>query len=103
MICIRCKQEVQDGKYCSVCGWKQSKPHKGITRRSKREGTVWKDYKGKYRAVQRIIYRGIDGKIHQFARTRLFPTKEEAIAGLPALREELLKKHPEYMPKEVQP
>ena len=95
MICVRCRHKVPDGKFCSLCGWRQAKPHKGITRRLAGEGTVWMEKSGKYRAVQRVFYRDNNGKLHEYARTKLCCTKEEAIAILPALKEELLKKHPE--------
>ena len=103
MICIRCRHEVQDGKYCSFCGWKQSKPHKGNTHRSPGDGTVWKTYQGKYRAVQRISCHGEDGKARIFSLSKVFPTREEAVSALPGLREELLKKYPEAVSAEAQP
>ena len=101
MICVRCRHEVPDGKFCSICGWKQSKQHNGITRRLPGEGSVWKERSGKYRAVQRIFYRDDNGKLHEYARTKLCSTKEEAAAILPILKEELLRKHPEMATPEA--
>lgn len=98
MICVKCKKEVPDAPYCSLCGHKQSEPVQKRTKRGNGEGTVWK--RGKTWYAQVTLYSQaeiVDGKkvFHQKRRTKGgFKTRRDALEYISTLRSSAGRKTP---------
>ena len=86
MICVKCKQEIEDGSmYCRFCGRKQIR-EKVTKKRGNGQGTVYKDG-DKYRAVVTIGYYTDEstGKRRRKTRSERFDSKKDAVAAIPRL------------------
>lgn len=93
MTCTKCGAELQDGSvFCHICGKKQLREAKKKSR-GNGQGSVFKLPNGKYKAMVTVGYFvGADGKRHRKTHSQVFPTKKEAIAALPRLLSEPVKK-----------
>ena len=97
MICIKCHQEVPDGKYCLQCGTIQQPKRKSQLnrRRGNGQGTVIKRNKTFTAIVTIGSFPTDDGKWHQIRKTKGgFRTRTEAVAYLPTLKEQIEKPNP---------
>ena len=91
MLCKKCKQEIPDeSKFCNLCGAKQIRERSAKTR-GHGDGTVYKDTNGKWIAEVTIGWdTDENGKLSRRKRKkRGFPTKKEAIAYIPQLKQDL--------------
>ena len=92
MLCRKCKKEILEGsKFCNFCGTKQVY-ERSAKKRGNGEGTVYKGKNGKWIAEYTIGWDDEDGKLCRKKRRKTgFPTKLDAIAYIPNLRQELSK------------
>lgn len=90
MLCRKCKKEIVDGsKFCNFCGTKQVYD-KSLKKRCNGEGTVYKGKNGKWVAEYTIGWDEEDGKLCRKKRRKTgFPTKLDAIAYMPNLKQEV--------------
>ena len=93
MNCIKCGVELPEGSvYCNICGKKQLREKKKKAR-GNGQGSVFRLNSGKYKAVVTIGYiMSDDGKRRRKTHSQVFDTKKEAIAALPRLLNEPVKK-----------
>lgn len=91
--CIKCKKDIQDDfLYCPYCGKKQVKEVKP-RQRGNGQGTVYKDG-SRYRAIVTLGYYLDDkGKRKRKTKSQRFDTKKEAVAAIPRLLAEPVKKN----------
>lgn len=92
MICVKCQKLIQDDYiYCPYCGKKQVRQPR-VKQRGNGQGTVYKDG-SRYRAIVTIGYYLDDkGKRKRKTKSKRYDTKKEAIADLPRLMNEPVKK-----------
>ena len=90
MLCKKCKQEIPDeSKFCNLCGAKQVR-EKSTKKRGNGQGTVYKGPDGKWIAEYTIGWDEVDGKLNRkMRRKKGLATKNEAIAYLPNLKQDL--------------
>lgn len=90
MLCKKCKKEIpDDSKFCNHCGAKQVR-ERSSKKYGNGHGTVYKDSNGKWIAEVTIGWDDEDGKIVRRKRKkRGFATKNEAIAYLPELKQDV--------------
>lgn len=92
MICVKCKNEIKDEfVFCPYCGKKQVK-EKSKRQRGNGQGTVYKDG-NRYRAIVTLgYYLDDDGNKKRKTKSKRYDTKKEAIADLPRLQNEPVRK-----------
>lgn len=90
MLCKKCKQEIPDWSvFCNLCGAKQLR-ERSVKKRGNGQGTVYKDTNGKWVAEYTIGWDEENGTLsRRKRRKRGFATKNEAIAYLPNLKQDL--------------
>jgi integrase len=91
MYCKKCKKEIPDeSKFCNLCGAKQIR-ERSAKKYGNGHGTVYKDKNGKWIAECTIGWDDVDGttSIRHKRKKRGFATKNEAIAYLPNLKQDL--------------
>ena len=90
MYCKKCSKEIpDDSRFCNYCGAKQTR-ERSTKRRGNGQGTVYKDKSGKWLAEYTIGWDEVDGKLCRKKRKkRGFATKNEALAYLPNLKQEV--------------
>ena len=90
MLCKKCKKELPDeSKFCNFCGAKQIR-EKSNKKRGNGQGTVYKGSDGKWIAEYTIGWDEVDGKLNRrMRRKKGFATKNEALAYLPSLKQDL--------------
>ena len=90
MLCKKCKKEIPDeSKFCNLCGAKQVR-EKSTKKRGNGQGTVYKGPDGKWIAEYTIGWDDVDGKLNRkMRRKKGFATKNEALAYLPELKQDV--------------
>ena len=90
MLCKKCKKEIPDeSKFCNLCGAKQLR-EKSTKKRGNGQGTVYKGPDGKWIAEYTIGWDEVDGKLNRrMRRKKGFATKNEALAYLPELKQDI--------------
>lgn len=90
MLCKKCKNELPEGsKFCNLCGAKQIR-EKSPKRRGNGQGTVYKGSDGKWVAEYTLGYDDVDGELkRKMKRKKGFATKNEALAYIPNLKQDL--------------
>ena len=93
MLCKKCKKEIpEESKFCNYCGAKQIR-ERSVKTRGNGQGSVFKLPSGKYKAMVTVgYYTNEDGKTRRKTHSQVFATKKEAIAALPRLLSEPVKK-----------
>ena len=93
MLCKKCKQEIpEESKFCNYCGTKQIR-ERSVKTRGNGQGSVFKLPSGKYKAMVTVgYYMDAEGKQRRKTHSQVFLTKKEAIAALPRLLSEPVKK-----------
>lgn len=87
MICIKCRQEVPDGLYCSQCGASQTIRKRSLRKRGNCQGTVIKRGKTYTAIVTAGRYTTSDGRCHLIRVSKGgFRTRSEAVDYLPTLK-----------------
>ena len=90
MLCKKCKREIpDDSKFCNLCGAKQIR-ERSSKKRGNGQGTVYKGPDGKWIAEYTLGWDEADGKLsRKMRRKKGFATKNEALAYIPSLMQEL--------------
>ena len=90
MLCKKCKQEIpEESKFCNLCGAKQLR-ERSSKKWGNGHGTVYKGTNGKWIAEYTIGWDNEDGTLTRRKRRKTgFATKNEAIAYLPNLKQNL--------------
>ena len=90
MLCKKCKQVIPDeSKFCNHCGAKQIR-EKSSRRRGNGQGSVFRDSNGTWVAECTIGWDEEDGRlVRRSRRKRGFATKNEALAYIPNMRQDL--------------
>ena len=90
MLCKKCKKEIpEESKFCNYCGTKQIR-ERSQKKRGNSQGTVYKDKNGTWIADYTIGWDDVDGVLRRRRRKkRGFATKNEALAYLPNLMQDL--------------
>ena len=90
--CIKCNNQIEENfKFCPYCGKKQVR-EKAKRQRGNGQGTVYKDG-NRYRAIVTLgYYLDEAGKMKRKTKSQRFDTRKEAIAAIPRLANEPVKK-----------
>lgn len=90
MLCKRCTKEIpKDSVFCNHCGAKQIR-ERSSKKRGNGQGTVYKGPDGKWIAEYTIGWDDLDGKLNRkMRRKKGFATKNEALAYLPNLKQDV--------------
>ena len=92
MLCRKCKSPIEEeSKFCNHCGAKQNY-EKSPKKRTNGEGTVYKDGKGKWIAEYTAGWDVENGKlVRRKRRKKGCLTRADALAAIPALKQDLEK------------